>query len=138
LIRYTLICDQDHEFESWFQSSQAFDALSKAGHLSCAVCGSTTVSLALMAPSVSAKGSKADLSAPLSDAEKSLTKLRKDVEDNSDYVGKSFADEARKMHEGDTPERAIWGEAKLGEAKKLVDDGVPVMPLPFMPKRKTN
>ncbi|MEN8840515.1 MAG: DUF1178 family protein, partial [Octadecabacter sp.] len=62
----------------------------------------------------------------------------KDVEDNSDYVGKSFVDEARKMHDGEAPERAIWGEAKLDDAKKLVDDGVPVMPLPFMPKRKTN
>ena len=138
MIRYTLTCDQDHQFESWFQSSKAFDALAKAGHLSCVVCGSATVSLALMAPSVSAKGSKADLSAPMSDAEKSLAKLRKDVEHNSDYVGKSFAEEARKMHDGDAPERAIWGEAKLDDAKKLVEDGVPVMPLPFVPKRKTN
>ncbi len=138
LIRYTLSCDQDHQFESWFQSSAAFFALEKAGHLSCAVCGSASVSLALMAPSVSAKGSKTDLSTPMSEAEKSLSKLRKDVEDNSDYVGKSFVDEARKMHDGEAPERAIWGEAKLDDAKKLVDDGVPVMPLPFMPKRKTN
>lgn len=138
MIRYTLICDQDHRFESWFQSSEAFDALAGAGHLSCAVCGSATVSRALMAPSVSAKSSKADLSTPMSDAETSLTKLRKDVEDNSDYVGNSFADEARKMHDGDAPERAIWGETKLDDAKKLIEDGVPVMPLPFVPKRKTN
>lgn len=67
-----------------------------------------------------------------------MTKLRKDVEDNSDYVGKDFAAEARKMHDGDAPERAIWGESKLDDAKKLIDDGVPVMPLPFVPKRKTN
>lgn len=74
----------------------------------------------------------------MSKAEETLTKLRKDVEDNSDYVGKSFADEARKMHDGDAPERSIWGEAKFDDAKKLLDDGVPVLPLPFMPKRKTN
>ncbi len=138
MIRYTLICDQDHQFESWFQSSEAFDALAKAGHLACAVCASTTVSRALMAPSVPAKGNKTDLSAPMSDAEESMTKLRKEVEDKSDYVGKNFADEARKMHLGDAPERAIWGETKLDDAKKLIDDGVPVMPLPFVPKRKTN
>lgn len=74
----------------------------------------------------------------MSDAEESLTKLRKEVEDNSDYVGKDFANEARKMHDGEAPERAIWGESKLDDAKKLIDDGVPVMPLPFVPKRKTN
>lgn len=138
MIRYTLICDQDHQFESWFQSSEAFDVLAKAGHLACAVCGSSSVTRALMAPSVPAKTNKTDLSTPMSKAEETLTKLRKDVEDNSDYVGKSFADEARKMHDGDAPERAIWGEAKFDDAKKLLDDGVPVLPLPFMPKRKTN
>ncbi len=91
-----------------------------------------------MTPSVAAKGNTADLSAPMSEAETALTKMRKDVEDNSDYVGLSFADEARKMHDGDAPERAIYGEAKLDDAKKLIEDGVPVVPFPFMPKRKTN
>lgn len=138
MIRYTLSCDQDHQFESWFQSFDAFEALSKAGHLSCAICGSGDVSLALMAPSVPAKANTADLSAPMSDAEQAVSAMRKEVEDNSDYVGKSFADEARKIHDGDAPERAIWGEAKLDDAKKLIDDGVPVAPLPFIPKRKTN
>lgn len=64
--------------------------------------------------------------------------MRTDVENNSDYVGPSFADEARKMHDGDAPERAIWGEANFRDAKKLIEDGIPVAPLPFMPKRKTN
>lgn len=138
MIRYTLSCDQDHQFESWFQSSDAYDVLAQSGHLACAVCGSTSVTRALMAPSVAAKGNTSDLSAPMSDAETALTKMRKDVEANSDYVGPSFADEARKMHDGDAPERAIWGEAKLDDAKKLIEDGIPVAPLPFLPKRKTN
>lgn len=150
MIRYTLTCDQDHLFESWFQSSAAFDTLAAGGHLSCAICGSPDVKRALMAPSVPAKNNTKkdaaepvqkktnDLSAPMSDAEAALTKMRKDVEDNSEYVGSKFADEARKMHEGDSPERAIYGEAKLADAKKLIEDGVPVAPLPFMPKRKTN
>lgn len=60
------------------------------------------------------------------------------VEDNSDYVGSNFATEARKMHLGDAPERSIYGEAKLEDAKALIDDGISVMPLPFMTKRKTN
>jgi len=138
LIRYTLSCDKDHHFESWFQSSTAFDTLADAGHLTCALCGSTDISRALMTPSVSAKGKATDLSAPMSDAETAMTKLRKDVEANSDDVGTNFASEARKMHDGDAPERAIYGTAKLDDAKKLIDDGIPVLPLPFMPKRKTN
>ena len=138
MIRYTLSCDKDHQFESWFQSSNAFDALALGGHLSCAVCGSVAVTRAMMSPSVPAKSRASDLKTPTSDAEKALTKLRKDVEDNSDYVGSSFADEARKMHDGDAPERAIWGEANFADAKKLIEDGIPVAPLPFMPKRKTN
>ena len=67
-----------------------------------------------------------------------MAKLRADVEANSDDVGLGFAQEARKMHDGDVPERAIHGTANLEDAKKLIDDGVPVTPLPFMPKRKTN
>ncbi|SLN49078.1 DUF1178 family protein [Pseudooctadecabacter jejudonensis] len=152
MIRYTLICDQDHRFDSWFQSSAAYSTLEKAGHLACAVCGSGDVKRALMAPSVPAKGNTKDeapqkavasadpapLSAPMSDAEAAFTRMRKEVEEKSDYVGLSFASEARKMHEGDAPERPIYGEAKLDEAKKLIEDGIPVAPLPFMPKRKTN
>ena len=138
MIRYTLSCDNDHQFESWFQSSDAFNALAKAGHLSCAMCGSPEVSLALMAPAVAAKGQKADLRAPMSEAEKAVSEMRKEVEENSDYVGANFAREARKMHDGETSERAIYGEAKLEDAKKLIEDGIPVAPLPFMPDRKKN
>lgn len=138
MIRYTLVCDQDHRFESWFQSSAAFDALAGSGHLACAVCGSSDVTRAMMAPSVPAKGNKTDLSTPLSDAEAAMAKLRADVKANSDDVGPGFAQEARKMHDGDVPERAIHGTANLEDAKKLIDDGVSVTPLPFMPKRKTN
>lgn len=136
MIRYTLACDKDHRFDSWFQSSDAFDALQTAGHLTCAVCGSSAVDRTLMAPTV--RSDKRALSAPTSEAEKTLAALRKQVEDNSDYVGLSFAAEARKMHDGDAPERAIYGEARLEDARKLIEDGIPVAPLPFMPKRKAN
>jgi hypothetical protein len=143
VIRYTLTCDKDHHFESWFQSSAAFDALAEAGHLSCAICGSPQIRRALMTPSVPNKGDNSDktqndaptaLSAPNTE----LAALRKHLEESSDYVGMSFAKEARKMHDGEAPERAIYGEAKLDEAKKLIEDGIPVAPLPFLPKRKAN
>lgn len=70
--------------------------------------------------------------------ENPLAKLRDAVEANSDYVGKSFAKQARDMHDGVVPERPIYGEANTEDAKKLVDDGIPVMPLPFVPRKKTN
>lgn len=138
MIRYTLICDQDHRFDSWFQSFDAFETLARSGHLACAVCGSADVTRTLMAPSVATKSNTTELRTPMSDAEAALAKLRKDVQDNSDDVGHGFAQEARRMHDGDVPERAIYGTAKLDEAKKLIEDGIPVMPLPFMPKRTSN
>lgn len=139
MIRYALTCDRDHRFESWFQSSDAFDALAKGGHLSCAVCGSSSVDRALMTPSVGASERPApDLKTPASEAEATLAEMRRHLEENCDYVGKSFAAEARKIHDGDAPARSIWGEAKFEDARKLIDDGVSVAPLPFFPKRKAN
>ncbi|MVO16722.1 DUF1178 family protein [Parasedimentitalea huanghaiensis] len=78
------------------------------------------------------------LSTPANAQEQAMADLRRKVEDNSDYVGKDFVSQARAMHEGDAPGRAIHGEAKLDEAKALIDEGIPVVPLPFMPNRKTN
>ena len=139
VIQYSLKCENGHYFESWFQSSAAFDALEKSGHLSCSVCGCTKVRKAIMSPRVASK--ETDQPAPqlaASEQEQALAALRKHVEENADYVGTSFAEEARSMHLGATPERAIYGEANGAEAKALIDDGVPVAPLPFIPNRKAN
>ncbi|KIC20492.1 DUF1178 family protein [Leisingera sp. ANG-Vp] len=78
------------------------------------------------------------LSRPSGEVEQAIADLRKKVEENSDYVGDSFVQEARAMHLGETPERAIHGEAKLEDARELIEEGVPVMPLPFRPGRKSN
>ena len=144
MIRYALSCTDGHGFESWFQSAEAFDRLLTAGHVTCAVCGSAEVSKVLMAPSVR-PGRKAapapaapSLSEPASDAEKAITAMRRQIEANSDYVGLNFAAEARAIHDGDAPERAIYGEARMDEARKLLEDGVKVAPLPFLPTRKAN
>ena len=144
MIQYTLKCENDHRFDSWFQSADAFDKLQASGLVSCAVCGTSSVTKAVMAPMVSAGTTQADetahgpLSAPASPAEQALARLKAHVEANSDYVGRDFAAEARAMHDGDVPSRAIHGEARLDEARKLIEDGVPVAPLPFNPHRKTN
>ncbi|SDE49651.1 DUF1178 family protein [Limimaricola pyoseonensis] len=141
MIRYDLTCKNGHAFDSWFASASAYDALEKAGQLSCAVCGDARVTKALMAPSV--KESEAPrqprrLSEPGTPLERAMAELRRKVEANSDYVGDAFAREARDMHEGRSPERAIHGEAKPEEARRLIEDGIPVAPLPFAPRRRTN
>ena len=128
MIRFTLTCDQNHSFESWFADNAACDKLMSAGLVTCAQCGSTNVSKSLMAPSIATKGAVVP----------PLEQLKKDVEANSDYVGMAFAKEARDMHDGLIPDRPIFGEAKPEDAKKLIEDGVPVVPLPFVPTKKAN
>jgi len=138
MIRYALSCANDHSFDSWFQSADAFDKLKAAGMVTCAVCGSSEVKKSIMAPRVRTSEADAPLSAPASPAEQALKELRETVEANSENVGGNFAKEARAMHDGTAPERSIYGEAKIEDAKALIEDGVPVVPLPFGPNRKTN
>ena len=150
MIRYNLTCNDGHSFESWFQNAAAFGALQAAGQLSCPVCGTVKVEKALMSPAVM-PGRKApephgaaepapppSLRDTQSELEVAISALRREIEKNSEYVGMNFAAEARQMHEGDSPVRAIHGEARPEEARKLIEDGVPVAPLPFLPTRKVN
>lgn len=140
MIRYSLTCRADHAFESWFQSAEAFDGLSAAGHITCPICGGAKVNKSLMAPTVrpGRKAAAPSLRDPGTAQEAALAALRAEVEAKSDYVGVNFVAEARAMHEGNAPERSIYGEARPDEAIKLLEDGIPVAPLPFMPSRKTN
>ncbi len=140
MIRFSLHCAQGHDFDSWFASGTAFDDLKLRGLVACAICGDTSVEKALMAPAVAHKAQAAPgaLSAPASPMEEAMAALRRAVEANSEYVGMNFVTEARRIHAGNAPERAIHGEAKADEARKLIEDGVPVAPLPFMPSRKAN
>lgn len=164
MIRYALKCPEGHSFESWFQSAGAYDSLRAAGHLSCPDCGSDKVEKALMAPDVrpgrkaaarpapeapaeaaaapapgaAARPAPGPLSAPRSELERALAALRRKVESESEYVGPRFAKEARAMQAGEAPERPIYGEARIEEARALIEEGVRVAPLPFRPARKTN
>ncbi len=140
MIRYALRCDKGHDFEGWFRNSEGFDASRAAGQVACAICGSTNVEKALMAPAARAsdKAETKPLRTPRNEVETALEKLRDHVEANSDYVGLQFAAEARAMHAGSAPERPIHGEAKPEEARKLIEEGVPIAPLPFLPRNKAN
>jgi len=134
MIRYNLKCARAHEFEAWFRSSAAYDEQRKVGHVGCAVCGSTEIEKAVMAPALMAPAASPEpsLSKPASPTEAALTALRRKIETTSDYVGREFATEARRIHDGAADERAIWGEASLDDARALKDDGIPVAPIPWM------
>ena len=152
MIRYALKCSKDHGFDSWFQSAEAFDKLRLRGLVTCMVCGDKTIAKSLMAPSVRPARNVArnvalpeapakpvrPLSEPANQLETAIAAMRRQIEENSDYVGMSFAAEARRIHAGTAPERSIWGEARPDEARALIEDGVAVAPLPFIPARKTN
>jgi len=147
MISYTLKCENDHRFDSWFQSASAFDKLLAVGMVTCPTCESAAVKKAIMAPRVRTArkaASAADqtpesaLSTPATDQERAIAELKSKVEANSEYVGMEFATQARAIHAGDAVERPIYGEAAPEEALKLLQEGVPVAPLPFTPKRKTN
>ena len=142
--RFSLKCDKDHGFESWFPSGGAYETLKAQGHVACPVCGSAAVEKALMTPALrptraaEATAERPALTAPSTPVEEALAALKRQIEENSEYVGMNFAAEARRIHAGDAPERAIHGEARAEEAKKLIEEGVPVAPLPFLPARKVN
>ena len=139
MIRFSLTCPEHHAFDSWFADSAAFEALQKAGHLSCPECGSSKIGKALMAPAVvQSRKSKAPSTAQAEDQAAAIAEMRRQIEANSDYVGGEFVTEARKMHLGEVQERSIYGEANLDEAKELLEEGIPVLPLPFLPARKVN
>lgn len=139
MIRYALKCDQGHGFESWFASGAAYESLARGALLSCPVCGSGKVDKMLMAPAVASAPEPARPLALESDSlAQKLAELRRHVEETSDYVGEDFAREARAIHLGDAPERAIWGEARADDARALIEDGVPVAPLPFIGKARVN
>ena len=144
MIRYALACDQDHAFEGWFARSSDFDAQTAGGLIECPMCGSRAVRKQIMAPSVSGtrkRGAPATApSAPDGPRQmmmEAMAQVRRHVEENFDYVGDTFAREARAIHEGKSENRGIYGEATPTEVKGLVADGVPVAPLPPEPAKKT-
>jgi len=144
MIRFNLCCDNGHHFFSWFASNDTFERLQAAGRIECTVCGVKKVEKALMAPSVASRREKPGantIPTPQSieaEVTRRIAAFRRHVEENSDYVGVNFASEARAMHVGEAPERPIYGEARIEEAKALAAEGIPVAPLPFVPKAQTN
>ena len=142
MIKYALACEHGHDFEGWFGASADFDDQAARGLLDCPVCGSKAVRKQIMSPAVG--GTKAQNSGAGLPPEarqmmmEAMGKVRAHVEKTFDYVGDTFAREARDIHEGRSEERGIYGEASPAEVKALVEDGVPVAPLPPATPKKTD
>ena len=139
MIRFSLHCDNAHEFDAWFRSNEDFDEQKKSGLLSCPFCHSTSIEKQLMAPAVSTArkweqqvglGLEAEQQKMLSALREVTKKVRKEAE----YVGDRFAEEARRIHFKEVEERAIYGEASVKEVSSLMEDGIPVVPLPSLPE----
>jgi hypothetical protein len=155
MIRYTLVCERQHEFESWFANSAAYDKQAKRGLVACPICGSSKVEKAIMAPRLARSDKRIDVppappAAPVpaapdtpapvamvSPQERELRSKLKELRDhltkNAENVGRKFPDEARKMHYGEIEHRSIYGEASPQEAKDLHEEGIEFHPLPVLP-----
>ena len=159
MIRYSLVCDKGHEFESWFADSAAYDKQAKRKLVSCPHCGSAKVEKAIMAPRLSSSGKKARApieaevpsSAPETPAvpapvamvspqeqefRAKLKELRDHLTKNADNVGNKFPEEARKIHYGEVEHRSIYGAASPEEAKDLAEEGIEFLPLPMLPEER--
>jgi len=163
MIRYALRCAKGHAFESWFPNSAAYDKQVKRALVTCPACGDTKVEKAIMAPKLSrtrkrgaapAVAASPEAAAPEAPApvaadtpvammspqenelRQKLKELREHLTKNSDYVGKKFPEEARKMHYGEIDHRSIYGEASLKDAKELHDEGIEFHPLPVLPDER--
>jgi len=163
MIRYALRCERGHAFDSWFQSSAAYESQVRRKLVSCPICDSVKVEKAIMAPRIVGKKGRgraaepAELAAPEAAApgaaapvpspsatpllmaqerelRAKLKELRDHIVKTADNVGDSFPEEARKMHYGDIEHRPIYGEASPAEAKALVEEGIEVAPLPVLPE----
>lgn len=137
MIRFSLGCDDGHEFEGWFRSSDDFETQKKRGLIGCPECGSNKVQKTLMAPAVSTSRKQEKIALAMNAEQKrimaEMKALAEKVREKADYVGEKFAEEARKIHFGETEARGIYGEASLDEAKSLAEDGVPFLPMPVFP-----
>jgi hypothetical protein len=161
MIRYSLICEKQHDFEIWFKNSADYDKQAKRGLVSCPACGSVKVEKALMAPSLG-RGARKGVGAPMPEVAPApeapapaesktsvamvspqerefrakLKELRDHLTKNAENVGGKFPEEARKMHYGEAEHRSIYGEASPQEAKDLIDEGVELHPLPVLPDER--
>ena len=132
MIRFTLRCAAEHEFEGWFRSGEAFEAQQKAGEVACPDCGDARIEKALMAPNIGRSHKNLPAPSP-AQMRAALLELRRQVETNCNYVGPRFAEEARKIHYGEADPQGIYGEATADESRELSEEGIAFGRIPWVP-----
>lgn len=140
MILYQLRCSDGHEFEAWFRDAATYDKQSARHDVTCPICGTDEVSKAPMAPRLSKGAAKQSPKETHSQKMverifQAAEKMRKHVEENCEYVGQRFSEEARRIHYGESEERGIYGEATDREAAELSDEGVEVHQVPWIQRR---
>jgi hypothetical protein len=133
MILFTLRCASGHEFEGWFRDGEGFEAQQKASEIACPQCGDSQIEKALMAPHIGRSRDKTPISPAQMRA--ALLEMRRQVETNCDYVGERFAEEARRIHYGETEKRNIYGEATPEQAEELHDEDIPFSRIPWVPRQ---
>lgn len=133
MISFNLCCEQGHEFEGWFSNSDAFETQCKKKLVECPICSSRKVEKGLSAPNITTGGSR-DMAKTeqVQKMKKMFAVMRDQVRDNCDFVGDNFAEEARKIHYGESEERGIYGSTSNQEAAELIEEGVEINPIPWM------
>lgn len=133
MILFTLRCAHGHEFEGWFRDGDGFEAQHRAGEIACPHCGDTEVEKAVMAPRLGRSREAKSPAVAVAEMRKTLREMRRQIETNCDYVGDRFAEEARRIHYGETDPRGIYGEASKEESRELADEGISFGQIPWIP-----
>jgi hypothetical protein len=138
MILYQLKCQKDHQFDTWFKDGQTCDKQLARKSVECPVCGNKSVSKALMAPRIGGqdkeRAAQQEMAVSAAELKRQLAEIRAKVEENCDYVGDRFADEARKIHYGETDARGIYGEASDDDFQELTDEGIDIARIPWLPR----
>ena len=135
MILYELRCEAGHGFEAWFRNSDTYDTQVAAGEVNCPICGTGSVQKALMAPAISKRSADPEgrrTHTTMGEARRELEALRRKIEENCEYVGDRFAEEARKIHYEESEHRDIYGEATETEARELEEEGIGVARIPWV------
>ena len=138
MIKYNLKCNRDHEFESWFSSSEEFEKLNSRNLLECIYCSSKKINKSIMAPMISSSKNKDShfeiLDKNSNENKNKLLQLRKDIEKNFNYVGKDFSKKVREVYYDKKSNKAIYGTTTPEEREELADEGIDLLSIPWVNK----
>ena len=138
MIVFNLICSEcEYPFEGWFNDTKTFNSQKRQKLINCPNCESSNIKKTLVAPNISKKSNSKKIKNKKTLAS-NINKIKKIVEENFDYVGEKFTEEAKKIKYGESNDRPIYGEATVEQTKELIDEDISITPLPFQSNKKTN